>query len=231
MPFLEIDNLKKQFGPVEVLKGIDLEIGSSNIIGGPLAGQRNIISGNDSDGVEIDGGDFNVVQNNFIGTDVTGTLLIPNGRDGIDINENTGDGAMNSLIGGTGANEGNLIRGNGIYGVQVRDAPSTNNTIIRNRIYDNVALDLDLNDDGVSVNDPFDADGDPNDSFWDSDNNWDPNEKPQPAEDAIVAGSPEVNTLEIFNELDNGGTIDITTGTLQPQGDTVPVGRFDQITG
>ena len=55
-------------------EGIDLELGASNIIGGPGAGQRNIISGNGSDGIEIDGGDFNVVQGNYIGTDFTGTL-------------------------------------------------------------------------------------------------------------------------------------------------------------
>ena len=144
-------------------EGIDFEFAPSNTIGGPLNGQRNIISGNDSDGIEIDDSDLNVIQNNFIGTDYTGVFLVPNTRDGIDINEEGGDGATGNLIGGTGANEGNLIRGNGIYGVQVREPLSTNNTIIRNRIYGNVALDLDLNDDGVSVNDPLDADGDPND--------------------------------------------------------------------
>lgn len=146
-------------------EGIDLEFGSGNIIGGSLAGQRNIISGNGSDGIEIDGGDANIVQNNYIGTDVTGTLIVPNVRDGIDINDNGGDGAMNSLVGGTGANEGNLIRGNSIYGIQVRDATVSNNTILGNQIYGNVALDLDLNDDGVTLNDPLDADGDPNDQL------------------------------------------------------------------
>ena len=40
-------------------EGIDLEFAGGNTIGGPLAGQRNIISGNGSDGIEIDGGDFN----------------------------------------------------------------------------------------------------------------------------------------------------------------------------
>jgi hypothetical protein len=144
-------------------EGVDLQFASSNTIGGPLAGQRNIISGNDSDGIEVDDSDLNVVQNNYIGTDYTGVFLVPNTRDGIDINEEGGDGATGNLIGGTGANEGNLIRGNGIYGVQVRDASTTNNTIVRNSIYDNVALDIDLNDDGISVNDPLDADSDPND--------------------------------------------------------------------
>lgn len=61
--------------------------------------------------------------------------------------------------------------------------------------------------------------GGPN-NFWDEDDNWDPNEKPQAADKAIVGGNPEVNTLEIFSELENTGTINITTGTLQPQGNT-----------
>jgi CSLREA domain-containing protein len=138
--------------------GIDLEFAGNNQIGGPVAGERNIISGNGSDGVAIGGGDFNQVWGNFIGTDVTGALVIPNDRDGVDINENGGDGALNNLIGGIGPNDGNLIRGNGIYGVQVRGALAVDNTIHGNLIYGNVALDIDLNDDGITVNDPLDAD-------------------------------------------------------------------------
>lgn len=67
--------------------------------------------------------------------------------------------------------------------------------------------------------------GGPND-FWDEDDNWDPDEKPQPADKAIVGGNPEVNTLEIFGELENTGTIDITTGTLQPQANTMNNGTI-----
>lgn len=144
-------------------EGIDLEFADNNTIGGPLNGQRNIISGNDSDGIEIDDSDDNVVQNNYIGTDVTGVFVIPNVRDGIDINEEGGDGSSGNLIGGSGANEGNLIRGNSIYGVQVREPASTGNSFLRNSIYENVALDIDLNDDGISINDANDADPGPND--------------------------------------------------------------------
>lgn len=63
--------------------------------------------------------------------------------------------------------------------------------------------------------------------FWDDDDNWDPNEKPQPGDNAIVGGNPEVNTLEIFNQLTNTGTIDITTGTLQPQGNVDNTGTIN----
>lgn len=143
-------------------EGIDLQQSAGNTIGGPLNGQGNVISGNDSDGIELDGADSNTIQNNFIGTDYTGISLVPNNDDGIDINASGADGGVGNLIGGTGANEGNLIRGNNVYGIQVRDAVSTGNTIIRNRIYENVSLDLDLNDDGVSTNDANDADPGPN---------------------------------------------------------------------
>lgn len=64
-------------------------------------------------------------------------------------------------------------------------------------------------------------DGDPNNSFWDSSANWSDDTQPGPADKAIVGGNPEVNTLEIFGDLENSGTIDITTGTLQPTGSSI----------
>ena len=70
-------------------------------------------------------------------------------------------------------------------------------------------------------------DGDPNDSFWDSNQNWSDDTQPGPADDAVVGGNPEVNTTEIFSELDNSGTIDITTGTLQPNDGTVNGGTIN----
>lgn len=144
-------------------EGIDIQLGSSNTIGGPGLGQRNILSGNGSDGIEIDGGDFNIVQSNYIGTDVTGNVVIPNDRDGIDINEEAGDGSIRTLVGGTVPDEGNLIRGNGIAGVEVRGVPAIDNSIIGNRIFENGLLDIDLNADGLTINDPLDIDAGPND--------------------------------------------------------------------
>ncbi|WP_146447958.1 hypothetical protein [Bythopirellula polymerisocia] len=51
--------------------------------------------------------------------------------------------------------------------------------------------------------------------------------QPQPADDAIVGGNPEVTDVEIFNKLTNTGMIDITTGTLQPQGDVDNTGTIN----
>jgi len=75
-----------------------------NQIGGSAPGARNVISGNRI-GCAVGGN--NVLQGNFIGTDASGTL--PRGNlYGILLRE-----TVNTVIGGTGAGEGNLISGNG----------------------------------------------------------------------------------------------------------------------
>lgn len=60
-------------------------------------------------------------------------------------------------------------------------------------------------------------DGDPT-RLWNADDNWDPTGQPQPFDDAIVGGNPLVTDVEIFNDLTNSGTIDISTGTLSHWG-------------
>jgi len=140
-------------------EGIEIDAANDNIIGGTVAGARNIVSGNGSDGIEIDSADNTIIQGNYIGTDYTGTLALGNVRDGIDLNENVGDGATGTLIGGTNPNAGNLISGNGIHGVEVRDAPTTGNSILGNQIYNNGQLGIQLSTDGiVTLNDSNDGD-------------------------------------------------------------------------
>ena len=149
-------------------EGIEIDGANGNTIGGSIAGARNIISGNDSDGIEIDSGDNNIVQGNYIGTDYTGALDVGNARDGIDINENAGDGATGNIIGtnldGTNdATEGNLIFGNNINGIEVRDNPTIGNRILGNQIFGNAALGIELGTgDGVTLNDAGDGDTGPN---------------------------------------------------------------------
>ena len=133
-------------------EGIEIEDANSNSIGGTSAGARNIISGNASDGIEIDGSDLNIIQGNYIGTDYTGTVAIPNDRDGIDINVNGANESMGNVIGGTAVGAGNLIRGNTLNGVEVRDASTINNPILGNLIYENGQLGIDLEPVGVTAN-------------------------------------------------------------------------------
>ena len=61
--------------------GIYLTFNASNtLIGGTAAGAGNIICGSAGAGVQLDSGAFsNVLEGNFIGTDATGTLSLPNG--------------------------------------------------------------------------------------------------------------------------------------------------------
>ena len=56
---------------------------SNTTIGGTTAAERNVISGNASDGVSMNNASGTVIQSNYIGTDVTGTVDLGNGRYGV----------------------------------------------------------------------------------------------------------------------------------------------------
>jgi CSLREA domain-containing protein len=87
--------------------GVIFFVSNGDIVGGMLAGARNIISGNDSGGVLVSTGTDNKVLGNFIGTDVTGMVALGNGNDG------------GVIISTSGGNEvvSNLISGNQGYGI------------------------------------------------------------------------------------------------------------------
>ena len=85
-------------------------------IGGAPA-DRNIISGNTSYGIFIGSFTGGTIQNNYIGTDVTGTVARPND---IGIRLLGGSGTTGVLIGGPGG--GNLISGNLVNGILVEAA-------------------------------------------------------------------------------------------------------------
>ena len=90
-----------------------------NTIGGTAAGAGNLISGNKQDGVlirgDVTGGTDNVVQGNFIGTDVTGKKDLGNLGNGVKIDLS----ASKNSIGGTADGAGNTIAFNGANGVLV----------------------------------------------------------------------------------------------------------------
>ncbi|HXI88430.1 MAG TPA: C25 family cysteine peptidase [Blastocatellia bacterium] len=126
---------------------------SNNTIGGATVSTRNIISGSLSAGVQIFGVG-NTVQNNFIGTDVSGTIGgFGNANGGVFI------AGSNNLIGG-GAGLGNTIAFNVANAVAI--SSGTGNSIFANSIFSNSGLGIDLGNNGVTPNDPLDPDAGPN---------------------------------------------------------------------
>ena len=134
---------------------------SGNTIGGIVPGSGNIISGNNNDGINIDGSSAtgNVVHGNVIGSDLSGVMTtLGNSNNGITIQS----GASNNTIGGTTAAEANIIAFNQV-GVAITQNGSDFNQIRGNSIYSNTGLGIDLNDDGLTLNDLGDSDGNEND--------------------------------------------------------------------
>ncbi len=154
--------------------GLFLADSSDNTIGGTDPADRNLISGNRSSGIQILGnvpisvgtgpdeqlgtaddetftGDAsrNLVQGNFLGTDVTGTAKLGNVNDGVFINN-----ASRNTIGGAGVAAGNLISGNGSVGLQIFGTGATGNVVQGNKIGTDVTGNVALGNarDGVFVN-------------------------------------------------------------------------------
>ena len=107
--------------------GLTIYAGASgNLIGGTTSSARNVISGNNAEGLRLSdaGTTANTVQGNFIGTDVTGTNALPNGFAGLTIFA----GATSNLIGGTSDGARNIISGNN-NGLVAANAGTSGNLI------------------------------------------------------------------------------------------------------
>ncbi len=114
--------------------GILLEDGASrNYVGGPSNAERNVISGNAFHGVATYNNDTqaNVVKNNIIGLSPDGSRALPNRSHGIDLNT----GTIDTVIGGTGPGEPNIISGNSQNGIEISHNPGTlRNSVVGNLI-------------------------------------------------------------------------------------------------
>jgi hypothetical protein len=66
--------------------GVLVEGGVNNVVGGTNAGEGNVISGTDGDGIEVSfNASFTIIQGNIIGLNAAGTAAIPNNLSGIEI--------------------------------------------------------------------------------------------------------------------------------------------------
>lgn len=117
------------------LFGIEVSGGNNNIIGGSVAGDRNVVGLNGS-GIEVDnGGQGNIIQGNFSGVGADGTTPAGNLLQGIVLRSSNGfgpplgppqpnePGVSFNLVGGTAAGSGNLVEFNGTAGVAVFGNP------------------------------------------------------------------------------------------------------------
>ena len=96
--------------------GVEIDYGSGNTLGGTVAGAGNVISGNGGAVLISFGATQTLVAGNLIGTDITGSVALPN------FNSVQIIGASNSTIGGTTATAHNVISGNAAGGIVIEDA-------------------------------------------------------------------------------------------------------------
>ncbi len=148
--------------------GLYLE-SNGNQVGGASLGQGNVISGNPDGGIRIQGQN-NGIMGNYIGTDANGTKALPN-RYGISILGDFSGAASGNQVGGRNTGEGNVIAFNRRAGVVLpsgRNTPGVRGdgygTFLRNQIFANGRLGIDLGADGVTLNDDDDDDLGPNSS-------------------------------------------------------------------
>jgi CSLREA domain-containing protein len=134
--------------------GLSLENTSGNVLGEPVSGGGNIISGNAGSGIFLFQSSGNVVTNNILGLNLAASMALPNGVHGVLVqssNDNT--------IGGEAQN---IIAGNTSLGVAILSGQR--NRVRPNMIYANGGLGIDLDRDGalpfdgVTFNDPSDGD-------------------------------------------------------------------------
>ncbi len=102
-----------------------------NAVGGLGPGHGNVISGNHQSGIYILGPEAsnNVVQANFIGTDVTGAEPLGNSFAGVGLSD-----AGRNIIGGLARGAGNLISANQDSGIYLLGETSSGNSILGNYI-------------------------------------------------------------------------------------------------
>lgn len=150
---------------LDVSHGIYVQGLSGNRVGGSDPGAGNTV-GFAVFGIVINGTagvtTGNLVEGNFVGTDSMGRNL-GNSNMGVIV-----EAASGNTVGGTTPGSGNVIGFNQGAGVVVFGPSSQDNAIVRNAIFDNNALGIDLSansvaGDGVTVNDGCgDSDAGPN---------------------------------------------------------------------
>lgn len=109
---------------------------TGNVIGGTTLATKNTISANATGILLRDAGTTNnVIQGNYVGTDVSGANSRGNTLDGIAIE----GGATVNTLGGASAGAANLISGNARAGVRITGTGTNNNLVVGNTLGLNLA--------------------------------------------------------------------------------------------
>ena len=142
---------------------------ANNTVGGTTAAARNVISGNNFNGISISGSlaTGNIVQGNFIGVGANGTTVLRNRDNGVQISNR----AIGNTVGGTSVTPGacvgacNVIANNGDpnafsarAGIYLDITSGVSNTLRGNSIFNNTGLGIDLGAVGATANDNKDPD-------------------------------------------------------------------------
>ena len=111
--------------------GVFLSHAPGNLIGGSSAAERNVVSGNRAIGITIfgEGSVFNQVLGNYVGVNALGNQAISNSLQGVLIS-----GAAYNNVGSDIPGSGNVISGNGDFGLAVTGPLSVSNVISGNLV-------------------------------------------------------------------------------------------------
>jgi len=93
-----------------------------------IIGPGNVLAGNTLDGIQLSNANNNTIKGNWVGTDFTGTVAVPNQRHGINLAAN----ASGNTIGGSVASDCNVVSGNQSTGIQISGSGSITNSVIGN---------------------------------------------------------------------------------------------------
>jgi hypothetical protein len=118
---------------------------SNNVIGGTVAGAGNVISGNNWEGIILDGAATtgNIIEGNAIGVAADGLTPLPNLLSGVLVQNNASNNTIGAVTGG-----GNIIANQQNSGVIVKNG-SSGISIRGNTIYGNSPLGIDLGGTGA----------------------------------------------------------------------------------
>src|SRR5262249_7094236 len=95
----------------------------NNVIGGMTLNAGNVVSGNSSGGIAIEGGGAigTMAVGNRVGTDTAGATPLANGGDGVLLNA-----AAGTILGGATTAAANVLSGNDGYGVHLSNGATQN---------------------------------------------------------------------------------------------------------